>query len=62
MLANELGTFIQDFPVVFFELESNEEIVQDESYALEFSLWLPNGTDFIISVFETQGFAKSLDN
>ena len=62
MLANEPGTFLQDFPVVVFELESNEEIVQAESYALEFSVWLPNGTDFIINVFETQGFSKSLDN
>ena len=61
LLTDELGALIQDFPIIFFELESNEKVVQAKSYALEVSLWFPNGADFIVNIFETQGFTKSLD-
>ena len=60
MLTDELGALIQDFPIIFLELESNKKVVQGKSYALEVSLWFTNGADFIVNVFETQGFTKSL--
>nr|POE81001.1 hypothetical protein CFP56_44886 [Quercus suber] len=60
LLTDEPEALIQDFPVIFFELVSNEKVVQAKSYALEVSLWFLNGTDFIVNAFETQGFTKAL--